>query len=283
MKAITKISFLLLATASIIACKKVENKVFFEGGTAPQISASTTAVRLEAGEEGNPAITFRWTNPDYKFTTGVSSQDVNYTLEIDTVGGNFNSGAKYTTVIAKDLSKSFTVGELNAIFGNVMLLQLDPRRNYNLEARITSSIGNSVKLVSGNKVTFTASPFPPPPKTELPANNEIWVVGGASPGGWNNPLGSPYITNQKFTRLSSTKYELVVNLNANDGYLILPVMGSWSTKYCLEDGTDRATTTGGGDFVFKGGGGADFLSPTPGGTFKISLDFQLGKFTVVRQ
>jgi hypothetical protein len=283
MKTMYKISFLLFAVAGFAACKKVENKVYFEGGTAPQITASTTNVRLEAGEEANLAIRFNWTNPDYKFTTGISSQDVTYTLEIDTVGGNFKSGARYTTVIAKDLSKSFTVGEFNAILGNNMLLQLDPRRSYSLEARVISSIGNSVKLISANKVTFTARPFPPPPKTALPVNNEIWVVGGASPGGWNNPLAAPYNTSQKFTRLSSTKYELVINLNANDGYLILPVMGSWSTKYCLEDGTDRATTTGGGDFVFKGGGGADFLSPTPGGTFKISLDFQLGKFTVVRQ
>jgi starch-binding outer membrane protein SusE/F len=163
-----------------------------------------------------------------------------------------------------------------------MLLQLEPRRTYSLEARVTSSIGNSVKLVS-NKVTFTARPFPPPPKVATPVNSEIWLVGGASPGGWNNPLGAPFITNQKFTRRSTTKYDLVVNLNANDGYLILPVMGSWSTKYCLEDGVDRGSTTAGGDFVLKGGGGQDFLSPTPGGTFKISLDFQLGKFTVVRQ
>ncbi len=280
MKSTIRLSALLLLTG-FAACKKVENKVYFEGGTAPAISASTTAVRLEPGEEANTAIRFNWTNPDYRFTTGVSSQDVNYTLEIDTVGGNFNSGAKFTTVIARELSKSYTVGEFNAILGNSMRLQLDPRRNYTLEARVTSSIGNSVKLLSGNKVTFTARPFPPPPKVATPVNDEIWLVGGASPGGWNNPLGSPFINTQKFTRLSRTKYELTVNLGANDGYLVLPVMGSWSTKYCIEDGAPR--NPGGGEFVFKGGGGQDFLSPTPAGTFKISLDFQLGTFQVVRQ
>jgi hypothetical protein len=281
MKKIFQISILLVLAA--IACKKVENKVYFEGGTAPVISASTNAVRLEAGEESNVAIRFNWTNPDYKFTTGISSQDVNYTLEIDTAGGNFNSGKKFATVIAKDLSKTYTVDELNKIMGNTMLLQLDPRRTYNLEARVISSIGNAAKLTSSNKVTFTARPFPPPPKVATPVNDEIWLVGGASPGGWNNPLVGGFLTSQKFTRRSRTLYDLTVNLAANDGYLILPVMGSWSTKYCLEDGVDRASTTGGGDFVFKTGGGQDFLSPTPGGSFKLTLDFQTGKFTVVRQ
>jgi hypothetical protein len=272
----------VLLFAGVVSCKKVENKVYLEGSTAPQVTASTAAVRLEPGEEANQAIRLNWTNPDYRFTTGISSQNVSYTLEIDTLGSNFQSKTRYVATITSDLSKTFTVAELNGILGNTMLLQLDPRRLYNLEARITASINGAVKLVS-NKISFTARPFPPPPKTATPVNDEIWVVGGASPGGWNNPLASPFITNQKFTKRSTTKYDVVLNLNANDGYLILPVMGSWSTKYCLEDGVDRGSTTGGGDFVFKGGGGQDFLSPSPGGTFKISLDFQLGKFTVVRQ
>lgn len=274
---------LLILLVWFAACNKVENKVFFEGGTPPTISANKTLVSLEPGLENNEAIVFSWTNPEYRFTTGISSQDVTYTLEIDTLGGNFNSGAKYTNQIASALSIKFTVGQLNAILGNSMLLQLDPRREYTLEARVTSSIGPSVKLVSSNKVTFKTTPFPPPPKVALPANSEIWLVGGASPGGWNNPLAEPFKTNQKFTKISTTKYELVTDLKPNDGYLVLPVMGSWATKYCLDDGVDRSATTDGGEFVFKGGGGLDFLSPTSGGTFKLTFDFQLGRFTVVKQ
>lgn len=283
MKNIIKQLSIPLAVLAFSACEKVENKVYHEGGTAPVISRNIANVVLEPGQEDKEAITFSWTNPEYRFTTGVSSHDVNYTLEVDTVGGNFRSGAKFTTVVGRDLSVTYTVGQLNAILGNTMLLQLDPRRSYNLEARVTSSIGNALKLVSTNKVSFSARPFPPPPKVATPDNDELWLVGGASPGGWNNPLQTPFITTQKLTRVSRTRYELVVNLNANDGYLLLPAMGSWATKYCLEDGVNRGATTAGGEFVFKGGGGQDFLSPTPGGTFKLSFDFQLGRFSVVRQ
>ncbi|MFN8265760.1 MAG: SusE domain-containing protein [Chitinophagaceae bacterium] len=282
MKAIYQITF-LLALTGFFACKKVENKVFFEGGTAPVISATKTTVSLEPGSEGDEAITFKWTNPEYKFTTGISSHDVNYTLEIDTVGGNFSSGAKFSTVVSKELSITYTVGQLNAILGNTMLLQLDPRRDYNLEVRVISSIGDAVKITSSNKVAFKTRPFPPPPKVATPVNEELWLVGGATQGGWSNPLGDPYITTQKFTRVSRTRYELVTTLNAGDGYLALPVMGSWATKYCLNDGVDRGSTVDGGEFVYKGGGGQDFLSPATSGTYKLTFDFQLGRFTVVKQ
>jgi hypothetical protein len=274
---------LLSLLAGITACNKVENKVFYEGGKNPTIAVNKTVVSLEPGNEENEAVVFSWTNPEYRFTTGVSSQDVTYSLEIDTLGGNFSSGAKYTNQISSNLSLRLTVGQLNAILGNNMLLQISPRREYTLEARVISSIGGAAKLVSTNKVSFKVSPFAPPPKVAIPVNNEIWLVGGASEGNWNNPLAEPYLTNQKFTKLSETKYELVTNLKSNEGFLVLPVMGSWSTKYCLEDGVDRGSSVDGGSFVLKGGGGQDFLSPSPGGTFKLTYDFQLGRFTVVRQ
>lgn len=282
MKNISSISSLLFLLA-FWSCKKVENRVLFEGGTPPVISVNTNTPELEPATENNTAIVFSWTNPGYRFNTGVSSHDVTYILELDTLGGNFSSRAKYSTQIAKDLSFAYTGKELNAILGNSMLLQISPRREYTIEARVISSIAGAVKIVSSNKVAFKVRPFAPPPKVAIPVNNEIWLVGGASEGNWNNPLAEPYLTNQKFTKLSETKYELVTNLKSNEGYLVLPVMGSWSTKYCLEDGVDRASTVDGGAFVFKGGGGQDFLSPTPGGTFKLTYDFQLGRFTVVRQ
>jgi hypothetical protein len=132
-----------------------------------------------------------------------------------------------------------------------------------------------VPLISKNKVVFKSKPYP---------SKEFWLVGAASEGGWNNPLGDPFIKTQKFASVSPTKFELITTLNPNDGYLVLPVMGSWDTKYCLEDGVDRASTVNGGDFIFKSGaGGQDFLSPTPGGVYKLTFDFQSFKFTVVKQ
>lgn len=273
MKTILKISLFLLI--GFAACKKVENKIYLESSAAPVFTASTTTVRLEPGEEANVALELRWTNPDYKFTSGPSALDVSYLLEIDTVGANFKSATKYSATVSKDLVKSFTVFELNGILGNTLQLQLDPRRNYNLEARITASANGSAKLVS-NKITFSARPFPPPPKVELPFNNELFIVGGATPGGWNNPVPAPA---QKFTRVSSTKYEILVNLTS-DYYLLLPQNGSWNNKYAVADNAIPGLGNG-GDFGYNLS--KDIPAPSIPGTYKLTFDFQLGKFTAVKQ
>ncbi len=268
-----------IITATLFSCKKEENKVTYKGGTNPVLTASTAEVKLEAGEEANTAIKFSWTNPDYLLTTGASSQDVNYLLEIDTAGTNFSSSIKLSVSVAKDLSKQYTVGELNSILGNVMLLQLNPRRTYNMEARLTSTVtGGGAKLTSG-VISFTVKPFPPPPKVPLPAAGNLWVTGDAFTSGWSNPLGNPFDVNQKFTKLASgTDYELIVNMNAAGGYKLIQTQGDWGTQYHMVAGG----TASGGLFDY---GDANFSFPAPAaaGSYKLSFNFQVGTFTVVKQ
>jgi len=265
-------SILILA-----ACNKVENKDFFESGTNPVLTASTAAVNLQPGIETNTAITLNWTNPAYRFTDGISSLDVNYTLEIDTLGGNFSSTKKYTTAFARDLSKSYTVAEINDIMGNTMLLQISPRRNYTFQARIISSVGDSKAIpLTSNIITFTASPFAPPPKVVPPANGTLWVVGDASFGGWNNPLNAPYNTSQKFTKLSNTLYQLTVDLPGGGGYKLIQIAGDWGTQYHMTTGTWAS-----GNFEQKDSD-PQFPGAPSAGTYKITVDFQLGVYTVVK-
>ena len=267
------LSFSLLLM--MFSCKKEENKIFYEDGNTPVLSASATTVSLESGQEANTALVLTWTNPEYKFTTGISSQDVNYTLEMDTLGANFSSSKKYTAVFSKDLSKTYTVGELNAILGNDMQLQLNPRRNYTLQLRITSSIGSNLKLIS-NVVSFITKPFAPPPKVNPPTTGKLYLVGDATVGGWNNPVPVPA---QQFTQVSTTLYEITVPLIGGFQYLFLPLNGDWGHKFACAKTANQSAD--GGDF------GYDFTDNFPGpaasGTYKISVDFQRGKYTVVKQ
>lgn len=276
MKAILKLSFLF--TLAFASCKKVENKVYLEESKTPVLTASTNAVRLEEGEEANLAVKLSWTNPDYKFTTGISSQDVSYTIEIDTVGSNFTNSKKYSATVSKSISQSFTVGELNGILGNTLRLQIDPRRNYNLEARITASINGSVKLVS-NKVSFTARPFPPPTKVKLPANNRLWIVGDATPGSWDGNIPNAGGNFQEFTRVSRTLYEITIALPGNGRYKLLPSANGWGQSYRP---LDAVSTWQGGEFEQRDADPA-FNGPPTSGTYKMSFNFQIGTFTVVKQ
>src|SRR5690606_27283164 len=110
--------FLLAAilVTGLWSCEKDENKIFFEEGTNPTLTASSTdALFLTRADKDKKAIKFSWTNPNYQFTTGVSSQDVNYVLQVDTVGANFTSPSIQEVSISKDLAIEFTVQELNAV------------------------------------------------------------------------------------------------------------------------------------------------------------------------
>lgn len=93
MKSFIKPLLLLLTAAVFFAgCEKKENRVVFEGGTEPVLSANKTGtIPIAFLTKDQEAVRFSWTNPNYKFNTGVSSQDVNYTVEIDTAGANFLS------------------------------------------------------------------------------------------------------------------------------------------------------------------------------------------------
>lgn len=275
----TVFAVLLLAAS----CEKVENKIYLESGKDPVLAISTANVSLEPGNEAKEALRLNWTNPDYMFTTGVSSHDVTYTIQFDVEGGKFASDKKGEVVVAKELSKSFTVAELNGFLGNTMKLQTEPRRSYVLEVRVVASIGAAAKKYS-NEFKFTTSPFNPPPKVEPPgtlANNyndgELFIVGDASPNGWANPLQAQYLASHKFTRLSKTKYELTIALPGGGGYKLIQKDGVWATQYHMTVGT-----WAGGEFEKKDSD-PQFPGPTTGaGTYKITVDFQLGTYSVVK-
>jgi hypothetical protein len=266
-------SILLLTISS---CEKEENKIYYEEGTPPVLTSSATDITLEPGLESNTAVALSWTNPNYIFTTGVSSHDVTYALEIDTLGANFGSSKKYTSVISKEMSKSFTVAEFNDILGNDMLLQLNPRRDYTLELRIVSSIGSSVKLNS-NVVTVTTKPFAPPPKVVPPDAGTLWIIGDAVASGWDINMPPPYDVTQKFTKVTNTLYELIVPMPGGGFYKFVQEK-AWGSQYRPLTGA----TWEGGSFE-KRDADPGFSGPPGSGTYKITVDFQTGKFSVVKQ
>lgn len=268
------LSYTAAALLLLSACKKEENKIYFEGGTAPVLTGSTGTVKLTPGTETSDAITFNWTNPEYRFTTGISSQDVMYSFEMDTLGANFGSKNKYVTNYSKDLSKTFQEGELNNIMGNSMLLKTG--RQYTFETRISSILGSGeVTKLTSNVFKFTATPFTPPPKVELPTTGNLYLVGDASPGGWANPVPTP---SQQFTKVSTTFYELTVALTGGKSVLFLPLNGDWGDKYGWTGANNNNNPDG--DNLKRGGG--DIRVPAASGNYKIQVDFQLGKFTFIK-
>jgi hypothetical protein len=103
---------------------------------------------------------------------------------------------------------------------------------------------------------------------------ELYIVGDATPGQWNNPVPTP---SQAFTKVSDGVFELAIALNANKSYLLLPVNGSWDNKY---GGTEKL---GGKLLANNQVPGSNTPSPDEVGTYKITVDFTKGSYTVVKQ
>ncbi len=276
---LNSLGIMLFMAVIFTACKKEENKVFFKGGTEPVLTASSTQdLILLRDNADNAAVLFSWTNPDYKITTGISSQDVTYILQIDTAGKNFTSGNLQETSIAKDLKKVLTVKELNSI---LIRLLLKDGQVYNVEFRIKAALvnGTAVPLYSNTikiKVTpyFDVAVIPPGTPPNYP-DGELFIIGDATVGGWPNPV--PELT-QKFTRVSITKYKIEVQLNGGKEFLLLPKNGSWDKKYGNACGSNSCNAATGGAFKAQGD---NFKGPAATGKYIIEVNFVTGTFTVV--
>lgn len=125
-------------------------------------------------------------------------------------------------------------------------------------------------IVNFQTNTYTVTPYLGP--TPLPTN--LFIVGDATDGGWNNPVP---VATQKFTRVSLSDYQLTVNLTAGKSYLFLPVNGDWSHKF----GGSSAT----GGTILADGNVPSSNTPAPAttGSYLIDVNFLTGKYTVTKQ
>jgi hypothetical protein len=124
-----------------------------------------------------------------------------------------------------------------------------------------------VDFQTGN---YTVEPFTQ--EHGLPEN--LFIVGGATPGGWNNPVPVP---GQQFTRETATQFELAsIALTSGEKYLFLPENGNWDKKFGVD--TPAADNLGGS---FKPQGG-DIPAPAESGNYKIAVDFINNTYTLTR-
>jgi starch-binding outer membrane protein SusE/F len=270
-KILKNIAIFCIAALVFSSCKKQENQVVFEGGTAPALAASSTApLVLVRPNQDNQAIRFSWTNPNYKFNTGVSSQDVTYTLQIDTTGANFTNPKIGEKSISKDLSVNLTVKDLNTILS---VMELKENIPHNLEFRIKSTMANGSAALFSNVIKVIVTPYF---DVVYPVPAELYITGSATPLSWQCGCATDVGTTQKFTKVSTSKFELTIALSANNSFLFLPVYGSWSAKYGFTGGNNQNNVSG-DDFKPDGG---DMKAPASSGTYKITVDFKTGKYTV---
>lgn len=278
MKISFKIFAAFLLAGVFFACKRNISDVNYQGGTAPTLSADRTGtIPLSFVNQNNEAIKLMWTNPAYQFSTGVSSQDVSYLIEIDTTGANFKNPARKQIIVAKDMSVTITQSDFNGYLLNDLNLRAD--MPHNIEIRITSRLANNSVPLTSNVLKYTVTPYSIPPKVAPPASGKLFITGSATPASWQCGCGEPELTSQQFTQVSPTDYVInSITLTGGGSYLFIPVYGSWSEKYGYS-GSNNANNVNGDDLKYQGG---DILAPAVSGNYKIEVDFQRGKFIVTK-
>ncbi|MFN8250928.1 MAG: SusE domain-containing protein [Ferruginibacter sp.] len=280
-KTFINIFSVVMLAATVASCKKDEATSYFEGGTAPVLTASSTApLVLKKENKDNVAMVLRWTNPNYQFSTGPSSQDVVYYLQVDTTGKNFTSAGMQELAIPKELTSTLTVKDLN---GFLSRMELKSGTEYNVELRIKSVISGGAAALYSNVIKIKLTPYldfaVEPPGTPAAQYNDgnLWVTGDAFASGWSNPLLAPYLTSQKFTKIDVLHYQLIVTFNATGGYKLIQEQGIWSSQYHALAPADALS----GTFEKRD---ADPQFPSPGaGSYKIEVNFQTGKYTLTKQ
>ena len=270
------------------SCKKQETQIYYEGGTAPVLSASLPnydTIPLVPADSFNVAITFSSTNPNYTFSNVISSQNVRYNLEFDTLGSNFTNPALQTISSTSVLGTSITVKQLNTILAGANDLNLAFSQPHNIQARLVTYVGqtaNQSQLVS-NVLNFVATPYSPPPAVDTPSTGTLYIVGTAVAGGWSNPIPAIDIAAQQFTHISSTEYKITTTLGSGLEYKFIGLNGSWNgTLNWGIPNADDPTEVSGGVFTANSG---NILAPTstdPTTLYDIDVNFQIGKFTVTK-
>jgi hypothetical protein len=295
MKNILNFIWCILIVAA--SCKKQESTAYFQGGTDPVLKATSNSgsdvINLDPADSSTTGLTLDWTNPNYMFNYGASSLSVSYLIEIDTAGSNFTNAKRAQISVSQLTDTVLTEGMLNAYLTNIM--GLDTSSVHNLEVRVTSSVntsGNGVGTMQySNVLSFKAKPFYPPPAVTLPPDNTLYLVGGPdimNGSNWDN--SNPFKEGYQFTRESATVYTITValsggdNTSGDDQFLFIPKAGDWSNKYAVHATSSDAVA--GGTFGYNGGNSnwnANFPGPVAAGTYKITVNFQTGVYTLVKQ
>lgn len=270
MKKMIKLLFSSLLLGFVFSsCEKDENQISYQTGTAPVLTSSVatnTTLTLAKATKDVIAVDLSWTNPNYYLTTGISSQDVKYAIEIKvTSGTSYFTG----TVVAKDLSKGITQGDINEWISGPTGLDLTPDITYTFQIRVKSFVGygsatNASNLYS-NTYTYSAKTYNVDP--------DLWITGNACASDWTN---APPPT-QKFTYTRATKkFTITMPFVPGKEYKFLTKSGFWQPQW-------GGCGASGGDISENPGGGSDPAAiPTPAvaGNYLITVDLNAKKCTV---
>ncbi|HCW09321.1 MAG TPA: hypothetical protein DGG95_18350, partial [Cytophagales bacterium] len=191
---------------------------------------------------------------------------VTYQLQYAKGGTNF---ASPTVVSETSRTQSYTQGDLNTTVAVDYGTAIGSVGT--IDFRIVATNGAS-QVIYSNVLTLSVTTSKVVPKYTPPAH--LYIVGGATPGGWSNPVNTP---TQELTQIDENTFGAILQLTGGQAYDFLPVNGSWSDKYNVASGSANPM---GDAFQPSTGPGSDIPAPANSGVYKIIVDFVKGTYTL---
>ena len=223
-----------------------------------KLTTENTAVTGTSGTSSDHSNTFSWSKafPGYAGT-------VTYAIQYDSAGKNFVSPQTIAGYGGASVySASLNQGDMNTTaLTSGVAVGTTGTVEYRVKATTTAG-----SVAYSNVVNVAVTTFSP-----VPAN--LFIVGDATPGGWNNPVPTP---SQQFTKVDDYRFSTRLGLTGGKSYLFLPVNGDWSHKYGGV-GANNTNNPNGDSFKPEGG---DMMAPATSGVYDIVVDFQTSKWTV---
>ena len=224
-----------------------------------KLSSENTSVTGTAATSTDHSNTFSW-SPAFPGYAGT----VTYSIQYDSTGKNFTAAQEIFAGSAV-YTKSLTQDDMNT---TALSSGIPIGNSGSVEYRVKAVTASGATAFS-NVVNVTIATFSP-----VPAN--LYIVGDATPGGWNNPVPTP---SQQFTKLDAYSFSITIGLTSGKSYLFLPVNGDWSHKY---GGSTDGVSSGGTLLKDNAVPGSNTPAPAVSGVYKIVVNFQTNTYTVTQ-
>ncbi|WP_278353722.1 SusE domain-containing protein [Chryseobacterium gleum] len=258
MKNLFKIFTLFVLGFLVVSCEKDEDKAVLEVTKKPTLAGDATTLVLLKANENDKAVKFTWTNTVFNLAVVNSNA-----LEFAKAGTGF-AGAKSADLTAGDLSRTFTVKDLNKIILDAGFL---PGVAANIEVRMKVSVGNAVVSYS-NVIPMTITPY----LTEYPS---FYIVGEASAVGWNAGAAQMLYKNENistiYTYLESGKaFRFLGQKDWSPLNYSLDTSGMQTTNKYFKTWSSNLAAAAPENILFTGASGM----------YKITIDSDLAKKTI---
>lgn len=221
------------------------------------LSTEKTSVTGSASTSANHSNTFSWSAAFPGYTGNIT-----YSIQYDSAGKKFVAPQELAGGVFV-YSLSLTQDDMNT----TALTSGIPIGNTGTVEYRVKAVTASGAIAYSNVVNVSIGTFSP-----VPPN--LYIVGDATPGGWNNPVPTP---SQQFKKVDAYSYSITIGLTAGKSYVFLPVNGDWSHKY--GGATDGTSSPG----VLLADGdvpGSNTPSPGTSGLYSIVVNFATNSYTV---